>query len=467
MAGPKPSDLGWLATLTGSDGISLVGRAFAEGQPDPASSHLRVYAEIAALRAEAAGELSMVVTDEEETFRELLGAGMAGGSIYVGESRLQELDGVTPFSYVNNPDGTVRWLFPAHGRDASYLELYNPNSLKGRLSKAFARALARVGFGDRLTSGSFYADFSGADLVARWLGGEGGFETIAIFSGTRGFDRTVVAALGRGGRVTHFLKIPLTTDSRAMLQTEFCVLDRIGGDLGPGVVVPSVSAGREGAVLLENIRPPRARSGQNLTERHVAFLRALYVCFARTTSLQETASYHEVAARISRLPTLDLPGRDGLAEKGRIIIDLAVQLLAPLPTAESVSVSLAHGDFTPWNLYEGKRCLHVYDWELAREAPLLSDLFHFVCQTGVLVRKEPPDRTIQRLQKEFAKPEIGALVQRYDIRPDLHLRLYLLEKATYYLERYARQTALHRQAHWLLDFWTHALRRCAREPRLL
>jgi aminoglycoside phosphotransferase (APT) family kinase protein len=124
---------------------------------------------------------------------------------------------------------------------------------------------------------------------------------------------------------------------------------------------------------------------------------------------------------------------------------------------DRVPVSLGHGDFTPWNMFVGERRLHVYDWELAGEAPLLSDLFHFVCQTGVLVRREAPGRILRRLERELTRPAIAALVQHYGIDIDLHLRLYLLDRATYYLARYSTRTDLHVQADWLLEFWAQAL----------
>lgn len=453
--------------MTGSDGVTLVGRSFIAREHQPTRTEVRTLAEHKALRGAAEDPPSLILTDEEEIFLELLRAGAGGRSIYTGEKRLREEDGVTRFSFVNNPDGTVRWLFRAGARDAAHLELYNANTLKGRLYRPVVRVLSRVGMGDRLASGGFAAGFSETDLLARWLGEDTCFDTVALFSGTRGLDRKVVFALGRRGRVTHFLKVPLGAESRALLENELSVLQRIGGELGPGLVVPGVARGRGGAVLFENVRPRRPRSGIDVTERHLGFISALYSRFSRTAVLGETAIYRDLVDRVSRLPRLEPGASEGLAQQGRAISELASRLIARLPVDRRIAVSLAHADFTPWNAYEGKGTLHVYDWELAREAPLLSDLFHFVCQTGVLVRRESPERIIQRLRIELEKPSVRALVQRYHVDPDLHLCLYLLEKAAYYLERYTRQKDLHRQTGWLLDFWVAVLERYVGEPKLL
>jgi hypothetical protein len=452
MGGPEPSDLGWLAALTGCEGISLIGASFAPGGAD-----IRIHRDLADLRERTGDSRSLIVTDDEATFRDLMRAGAGDPLICIGRRQPRERDGATRFHYVNNPDGTVRWLFRAHTGDATYLELYNPNSLKGRLYKIGARLLTRGGLEGRVVSGGFSAGFTDADLVDRWLGHRHDFKNIAVFSGTRGLDRKVVIALGRGGAVTHFLKVPLSENTGAMLRNELSVLDRVGGGLGPGVVVPRAVPGRGGALLVENIRPRRPRSGLDLSERHEGFLRAMCARFVRTVVLGETSLYRELAARVSSLSQLALPGSPGFRRQATLIRETATELIARLPVACRIPVSLGHGDFTPWNMFVGRRSLHVYDWELACEAPLLSDLFHFVCQTGVLVRREPPRRVLCRLGRALARPSIAAMVQQYDINIDLHLRLYLLDKATYYLERFVSQTDLHVQAEWLLEFWIHAL----------
>src|SRR5687768_13930482 len=37
------------------------------------------------------------------------------------------------FIYVNNPDGTIRWMMPAETNTASHLALYNSSTVKGGL----------------------------------------------------------------------------------------------------------------------------------------------------------------------------------------------------------------------------------------------------------------------------------------------------------------------------------------------
>ena len=39
------------------------------------------------------------------------------------------------FIYINNPDGTMRWLVPSANNTASHLPLYNAESLKARVYK--------------------------------------------------------------------------------------------------------------------------------------------------------------------------------------------------------------------------------------------------------------------------------------------------------------------------------------------
>ncbi len=58
----------------------------------------------------------------------------------------------------------------------------------------------------------------------------------------------------------------------------------------------------------------------------------------------------------------------------------------------------SHGDFTPWNTRVQNDKLIAFDWEFYKKStPALFDLFHFELQTGVLMRKVPAEKAVERV----------------------------------------------------------------------
>jgi hypothetical protein len=74
---------------------------------------------------------------------------------------------------------------------------------------------------------------------------------------------------------------------------------------------------------------------------------------------------------------------------------------------------LMHGDFAPWNVKVSAGQWTVLDWERGERVGIPAwDWLHFVVQPAVLVRREPVDATVARLEKLFRSVEF----QRYAAR---------------------------------------------------
>ena len=74
-------------------------------------------------------------------------------------------------------------------------------------------------------------------------------------------------------------------------------------------------------------------------------------------------------------------------------------------------IAYSHGDFTPWNMYLSKDQLHLYDWELASiHRPILFDLFHFIFQSHVLIKRSS-FKVIAESISEMRKHPIKKLYQ--------------------------------------------------------
>ena len=94
---------------------------------------------------------------------------------------------------------------------------------------------------------------------------------------------------------------------------------------------------------------------------------------------------------------------------------------------DKTTFSFYHGDFTPWNTFEDKERLFVFDFEYAsKSCPQYMDLFHFWGQVGILGKK----LEVNELYKEYLK--LLPILQRYSERTSILYISYLLYVFAFY-----------------------------------
>ena len=70
-----------------------------------------------------------------------------------------------------------------------------------------------------------------------------------------------------------------------------------------------------------------------------------------------------------------------------------------------VALTLAHGDFAPWNIKATPRGWVVLDWERGEKPGVPGwDWFHFLIQSQRLVLHLSPEKLLDRLQELIASP---------------------------------------------------------------
>lgn len=72
------------------------------------------------------------------------------------------------FSYINNPDGSVRWIFASNSKFPGFLDLYNGSGIKGKMLTILFRIIFFLNLQFIVTSGQFY--FSLEDYPYRRVG---------------------------------------------------------------------------------------------------------------------------------------------------------------------------------------------------------------------------------------------------------------------------------------------------------
>ena len=273
-------------------------------------------------------------------------------------------------AYPNLAD--VRWLLPAKQpalRRAGIGGLYQPNSLRGRAVRTIIGAGAVPGEKVWLEE----------DTLARLetkLASVVGVEAVrlAFYLGVPAPHRKVTAqVLTPNGKTLAYAKIATSPLAQAAVNTERRALLRLSESAGLQGTVPKVLGSldwHEGTILLITMGPPRP-GPRGLSSVHLRFCTQVFQSFRVQQTFVESPMWtrmSEIWVRLQHSSPETLPTNLGPA------LERLHDELGPV----SMPLSLAHGDFAPWNTRLGARSLFVLDWERASEgmSPLY-DAFNF------------------------------------------------------------------------------------------
>jgi hypothetical protein len=266
----------------------------------------------------------------------------------------------------------VRWLLPAKEpalRRAGIGGLYQPNSLRGRALRTIMGAGAVLG--ERV----WLEEDALARLettVASVMGVEA--VRLAFYVGVPSPHRKVTAqVLTPEGKTLAYAKIATSALAQEALETERRALLRLSESAGLKGSVPEVLGSlpwHGGTILLITMGPPRP-GPRRLSSAHLRFCTQLFRSFEVREVFAESPMWTRISETWHHL-------RNSSPETLPANLGPALERLHDELGPVSMPLSLAHGDFTPWNTRLGPRSLFVLDWERASEgmSPLY-DAFNF------------------------------------------------------------------------------------------
>lgn len=210
--------------------------------------------------------------------------------------------------------------------------------------------------------------------------------------------KSVIRALDRRGAARAILKVGTSNRSDDAVRREAAALETLkehGLQLGPALLA---SGEREGhAWLAEEVLPGR-RTDPALLPMHAQFLIELGEASREEGPLEDNQFFVEASTALDEMKPEQDP--DWYAEYTALrsaLVHTSDDALVP--------TAMAHGDFTPWNLFAHKGRLRSFDWEhFAGRAPALHDLVHFHVMTGVLVHEKTGERVFDELNAFFSGP---------------------------------------------------------------
>jgi hypothetical protein len=266
----------------------------------------------------------------------------------------------------------VRWLLPANQptlRRAGIEGLYQPNSLRGR-------ALRKIIGAGALQGEKVWLEEDSLARLERMLAPLMGVEAVrlAFYMGVPAPHRKVTAqVLTPDGKTLAYAKLATSQLAQTALKSEKRALLRLSQSADLQGTVPEVLGTLEWqghTIVLITMGPPRP-GPRELSSVHLGFCTHLFQPFRVQQSFVESPMWSGMSQtwlRLKQSSPETLPSNVGQALE-RLHDELG---------EVSMPLSLAHGDFAPWNTRLGARKLFVLDWERSCEgmSPLY-DAFNF------------------------------------------------------------------------------------------
>lgn len=347
---------------------------------------------------------------------------------------------------INNPDGTIRWIWPDHLKKPLFLKFYNITSFR---SKLFATLIDLI-FILHLQKFIF-------KIICVYIEPSKHLHPLfsvhdnwALFTGTTGPNRKAIFHV-QDKVQSSFIKVAYTDSARSLLYNESRAIKNIEHAGIHSYSNPNIIGRTEDFLQITDISGDGLRCSE-FNQVHIEALKSMSDQSHNKSTLKEVAAWKEMR---ENLKTIVLK-KDPRIPKG--LLQKLTALTENIDDAIIIETSISHGDFTPWNMYVKDDRMYIYDWELSRNSmPLGFDAFHFIIQQGILSDRKSWVDIHNEIRTKLTSSNFSILSRTAEPNVDLYLKLYLILNTITYLEIYSRQEKWHPQISWLLNTWNEAL----------
>lgn len=392
--------------------------------------------------------VSMINSDDRSLIQHLMGEDVLAGNSSAVE-----------FLYILNPDGTIRWIYPKQFKKPYFLSFYSTSSFRAKVLSSIIKLAFFTKQSHRVKSGDLKLNISKGSRLGKVLN-EYSYTGFSIFTGTAGENRKAVIELHNDKQPFMFVKIALTDAARMLVSNEAKYLEYLNTFEFSSMVVPKLLNNNEQDTIgLSNIKPQSFKQNHSLSDLHVKALSELYSKSTMQIKWTDLNVLYESRNKAKMLLD-DYEVVNDL--KKSIVQGLVNKILLLMNMLEEkddeVTVAISHGDFAPWNMYSSNNILYLFDWELSQNnMPLFFDLFHFVFQSGVMIKHAKYTEIFNELNNLMKMQNMQSLIDNYNVDFNKNYMFYLAYNVTYYLNKYIKQKDLHQQSFWLIDVWEKAI----------
>jgi len=324
------------------------------------------------------------------------------------------------------------------------LDIYNPQSLKAKLSKKLFKlgfastallpllpkySLDREGDSetnrgiDRFLLQRLSAEFENEEVV------------FAVSLGTPGAHRKpVIQIMNRRGKILGYAKIATNEKTKQLVENEADTLQMLAQLKTSSFMFPRlIYSGQwnKRAVCIQSSPDGKSKpTPGEMVSAYMEILKELAKVNAQNLTLDASEYWKEV---LNRCEQIQNPYYAHVIEQGLFKIKKWVG-------GKNIYFHFRHGDFAPWNMKQIGRKIFVFDWEYATpEAPAGWDLFHFWIQTLGLLNKWKPGKIYQAFQQDYrVRFSLVDYLQTFGLdHQDIYplLLIYVLDRLSFYATR--------------------------------
>jgi thymidylate kinase len=355
----------------------------------------------------------------------------------ISKTQAHSTDKVLEILYIKNPDGTPRWIWKKSQNQPLFLKFYSISSFRAKCFAALIHIIFYMKLQGIIFSSKKYYTSSQTktliDLDDQW----------ALFTGTIGPNNKAVLYANNS-----FYKIATTKKAQKLISNEHQMLTTLKG-MFPTLITPKSDLILEQVIQLSDVSGNGKRT-KNITSAQLDLLTEMStIQTTKTIAVKDWSLFNRIKKDFLKINDARIPAN--MIRK----INILIQKINP---EEKVSLSLAHGDFTQWNMFEECEKIALYDWELASfERPKAFDYFHYMIQNSVLIERknwsEIYESIIHNCTGEFGE----ALFENDKNHLNQYLKWYLLLNCMSYLKVYSTQPKWHIQIEWLMQTWNEGL----------
>lgn len=169
------------------------------------------------------------------------------------------------------------------------------------------------------------------------------------------------------------------------------------------------------------IMTSKSRFSKVWNEKHIEFLKQLYISTAKKIPFEQT-DFYNLLLKYKSISS------QNISKENYHILESGINFIFNTNKNKIVQFGACHWDFTPWNMFVEKDELFVLDWEYAQYTfPPFIDFFHFFTQNCILSKGITDSKKIYSLYLK-EKHRISCLIPN----PDISFRYYLVAIIIFY-----------------------------------
>ncbi len=355
------------------------------------------------------------------------------------------------YGYINNPNGSIRWIYSLKNKTARFLNFYSQDSFRSKCIAVGFRALYFLGLRQFITAGTFtiyYKKKLELEKVVPNLRNT----PHSLFMGTEGWGRTALVEVGERRRSSFFIKIPINEMGLKLLDKERSALNQFQGKFQT-VTTPKicVNHSKKPFFITSNELSVGMKRSMTFLNIHAKSLVELFERTKNNSKINETKIFAILLKNIECLKNSnDHPQYKRIAA-------MLTAIYQDISDKDSCVFSLAHGDFTPWNMFVGNKGIYLYDWEMHQlRIPALFDLFHFHYQTAMF-SKGKNDDVLKSVVESINGTDLAKVIEQNELDINFYYKCYLLCQISLRLPFIAEQESLSEDQKIVINQWESSL----------